>query len=447
MATGNYEQYLKNCLAKNKAFRKYKNKDVTKREVLQVFTSYSDLKPNLQPHIFNDGSRKDLLTLEGTIPVQYRGTTYNIPVCMYLMETHPFNPPLCYVRPTATMEIKTGKHVDSSGRVYLPYLHEWKHPKSDLIGLIEVMRIVFGEEPPVFAKSAASHSQQPAHQPYPMAAGQTPYPVGPPGGGYSMPMPSMPGGSTSTPYPSYPPSTGGYQPPSAGYPAGPSSYPTATTAGYPGSQQYGSQPGYPQYPSQPYQQAATSTTPVASSERPPLESRASISEDTIRASLLSAVNDKLRRRMRETFQQAQAEMDALKRTEDDLKKGQRQLDEMIQKLGTECVEVDKNVQLLKQKDEEIKEVIAKMESQSESVDIDEAVVTTAPLYKQLVNLFAEENAIEDTIYYLGEALRKGVIDLEVFLKHVRELSRKQYMCRALIQKARKTAGLGEVVGH
>ncbi|XP_019621055.1 PREDICTED: tumor susceptibility gene 101 protein-like [Branchiostoma belcheri] len=406
MATGNYEQYLKNCLAK------YKNKDVTKREVLQVFTSYSDLKPNLQPHIFNDGSRKDLLTLEGTIPVQYRGTTYNIPVCMYLMETHPFNPPLCYVRPTATMEIKTGKHVDSSGRVYLPYLHEWKHPKSDLIGLIEVMRIVFGEEPPVFAKSAASHSQQPAHQPYPMAAGQTPYPVGPPGGGYSMPMPSMPGGSTSTPYPSYPPSTGGYQPPSAGYPAGPSSYPTATTAGYPGSQH-----------------------------------RASISEDTIRASLLSAVNDKLRRRMRETFQQAQAEMDALKRTEDDLKKGQRQLDEMIQKLGTECVEVDKNVQLLKQKDEEIKEVIAKMESQSESVDIDEAVVTTAPLYKQLVNLFAEENAIEDTIYYLGEALRKGVIDLEVFLKHVRELSRKQYMCRALIQKARKTAGLGEVVGH
>eukprot|EP00058_Branchiostoma_floridae_P019306 XP_002604796.1 hypothetical protein BRAFLDRAFT_276977 [Branchiostoma floridae] len=371
MATGNYEQYLKTCLAK------YKNKDVTKREVLQVFTSYGDLKPNLQPHIFNDGSRKDLLTLEGTIPVQYRGSTYNIPVCMYLMETHPFNPPLCYVRPTATMEIKTGKHVDSSGRVYLPYLHEWKHGKSDLIGLIEVMRIVFGEEPPVFAKSAASHSQPAAHQPYPMAGGQTPYP-----------------------------------PPSTGYPAGPSSYPASTSAGYPGQQH-----------------------------------RASISEDTIRASLLSAVNDKLRRRMRETFQQAQAEMDALKRTEDDLKKGQRQLDEMIQKLDTECVEVDKNVQLLKQKDEEIKEVITKMESQSDSVDIDEAVVTTAPLYKQLVNLFAEENAIEDTIYYLGEALRKGVIDLEVFLKHVRELSRKQYMCRALIQKARKTAGLGEVVGH
>lgn len=35
---------------------------------------------------------------------------------------------------------------------------------------------------------------------------------------------------------------------------------------------------------------------------------------------------------------------------------------------------------------------------------------------RLLNAFAEENAIEDAIYYLGEALRRQVIDLDVFLK-------------------------------
>ena len=35
---------------------------------------------------------------------------------------------------------------------------------------------------------------------------------------------------------------------------------------------------------------------------------------------------------------------------------------------------------------------------------------------RLLNSFAEEQALEDAIYYLGEAIRKNVIDLDVFLK-------------------------------
>lgn len=79
-------------------------------------------------------------------------------------------------------------------------------------------------------------------------------------------------------------------------------------------------------------------------------------------------------------------------------------------------EVDRNIDVLKKKDEELSEALEKMENQSENNDIDDVIVPTAPLYKQILNLYAEENAIEDTIFYLGEALRRGVIDLEVFLK-------------------------------
>jgi hypothetical protein len=60
---------------------------------------------------------------------------------------------------------------------------------------------------------------------------------------------------------------------------------------------------------------------------------------------------------------------------------------------------------------------------------------------RLLNAFAEEAALEDAIYYMGEALRCGVIDLDVFLRQVRTLSRKQFMLRALMQKSRQKAGL------
>ncbi len=76
--------------------------------------------------------------------------------------------------------------------------------------------------------------------------------------------------------------------------------------------------------------------------------------------------------------------------------------------------------------------------------------------------FAEENAIEDTLYHLGEGLRDRKIDLDTYLKvnfssflmqienfsfylkhfqQVRRLSRQQFMLRAIMIKCRRKAGL------
>ncbi|KAM4617200.1 tumor susceptibility gene 101 protein isoform 2-T2 [Discoglossus pictus] len=155
------EAQLKKLLAK------YKYRDLSVREILNVISLYRDLKPIMDSYVFNDGSTRELLNLSGTIPVPYKGNTYNIPICLWLLDTYPFNPPICFVKPTSTMTIKTGKHVDANGKIYLPYLHEWKHPPSDLLGLIQILIVVFGEEPPVFSRSAA-----PA--PYPMYPAQGP---------------------------------------------------------------------------------------------------------------------------------------------------------------------------------------------------------------------------------------------------------------------------------
>ncbi|KAK3605192.1 hypothetical protein CHS0354_013003 [Potamilus streckersoni] len=419
-----YEQFVKNSLSK------YKNPDIAKQDVMAVFNAFSDLRPKLDDYVFNDGTKRTLLQLDGTIPVTYRGNIYNIPIAIWLMDTHPYNPPLVYVKPTSSMQIKPGPNVDSNGKIELPYLREWKYPNSDLLGLIQILTIIFGEEPPVYSKVSPS-----VRPPYPnQGVGQTPYP--PAQGPFSMPMP----GQTTPSYPSYPNQSG----PGSTYPQYPS-YPQQNYtgfSGYPPSTYPSSNPPYPtpypsstpasmNYPQQPLTAAAT---------RPSFSGNQTVTEEHLKLSLLSAVEDKIKRRLRETFAQAQAEMDVLYKTHSDLMQGKDKLDKMIRDLEKEKVEVEGNTQLLRQKDEEVKEALKRLENQDE-LSIDEAVVTTTPLYRQLVNAFAEEQALDDAIYYLGEALRKNVIDLDVFLKQVRELSRRQFMLRALIQKCREKAGL------
>ncbi|KAI4885027.1 hypothetical protein NFI96_002665 [Prochilodus magdalenae] len=347
--------------------------------LIQVLMAvFGETPPLRMRPVFNDGSSRELMSLTGTVPVSYRGNVYNIPVCLWLLDTYPYNPPICFVKPTSAMMIKTGKHIDANGKIYLPYLHEWKHPQSDLYGLIQVMIVVFGEEPPVFSRP-----------------------------------------TTQPPYQAF-------------QATGPPNLVTQAILILEGLLIL------PQGVLHSTLLSLQSLLWVGPSRD------GTIGEDTIRASLISAVSDKLRWRMKEEMDRAQAELDALKRTEEDLKKGHQKLEEMVSRLDQEVAEVDRNIDLLKKKDEELTEALEKMENQSENNDIDDVIVPTAPLYKQILNLYAEENAIEDTIFYLGEALRRGVIDLEVFLKHVRLLSRKQFQLRALMQKARKTAGLSDL---
>lgn len=54
---------------------------------------------------------------------------------------------------------------------------------------------------------------------------------------------------------------------------------------------------------------------------------------------------------------------------------------MVQRLENEQLEVEKNVSTLTTKNAEIQEALESMDNQKE-FDIDEAVVPTAPLYKQ-----------------------------------------------------------------
>ena len=78
--------------------------------------------------------------------------------------------------------------------------------------------------------------------------------------------------------------------------------------------------------------AVANHTPTAAAQN-----SLSLSDEQIRASILSAVEDKMRRRLKDIFAQASAEMTALNRTQEDIQKGKNTLDEMMQKLEREQV--------------------------------------------------------------------------------------------------------------
>ncbi|KAG1683149.1 Tumor susceptibility protein 101 protein [Nymphon striatum] len=455
--------------------RKYLHHDSVRRDVLNALQHYNGLTLKLTPFVFNDGSEKELLNFDGTIPVPFKGNIYNIPISIWLLENHPYSPPMCFVRPTQTMQIKVSRHVDQTGKIYLPYLHEWKHGSSDLLGLIQVMIIVFGEQPPVYSRASGQQPQNTGGHHFPPYPGSNPILTVRQDGsewfvfvsakgltflksvimnhnhavidsikGYmpgQMPNMGVNANSQRTPYPQYPMNTSGGN---SGYP--PTSYPS-----YPPSTQSNYNSGYQSYPAYP-PSTTTSSYPMPStvSGYPPYPSTTTTpvtninkevqSEKEERLIQLSAVENKLRERLDETFSQMQAELDVLKKTRTDLNNGQNRLKEINQKLQNEHNQLDQNIRILKEKNSEMQEILEKMDQQGE-IDIDDAVTTTAPLYKQLLNLYAEENATQDTIYYLGEGLRRGMVDLDVYLKHVRELSRKQFMLRALMQICREKAGL------
>ncbi|XP_060033043.1 ubiquitin-conjugating enzyme E2 variant 3 isoform X3 [Erinaceus europaeus] len=99
---------------------------------------FPHFKYSMDTYVFKDSSQKDLLNFTGTIPVMYHGTTYNIPIHLWILDSHPFAPPICFLKPTANMGISVGKHVDAQGRIYLPYLQNWSHGIVDRLVLLDL---------------------------------------------------------------------------------------------------------------------------------------------------------------------------------------------------------------------------------------------------------------------------------------------------------------------
>lgn len=114
-----FYQTKKSLDMKNKAFEKlvvkslakvkYRFPEVCKRDVLAVLAGYRGLAPQHDTFVFDNGEEMPLLNVNGTIPIVYKGNTYNIPICFWLLVDYPAVAPMAYVKPTNDMQIKVNE--------------------------------------------------------------------------------------------------------------------------------------------------------------------------------------------------------------------------------------------------------------------------------------------------------------------------------------------------
>ncbi|PUU74511.1 UEV domain-domain-containing protein [Tuber borchii] len=146
----NTKQWLRRVIAPG-----YADTQRTYNDVATALFNTPSLSPRTEVYTHEDGRPELLLHLYGTIPVLFRGATYNIPLTIWLPHTYPRQPPMAFVTPAKDMLIRPGNHVDPSGRCYHPYLANWVNysDKSNIVDLCDVLRGVFGREPPVYSKT------------------------------------------------------------------------------------------------------------------------------------------------------------------------------------------------------------------------------------------------------------------------------------------------------
>ncbi|RAL58167.1 hypothetical protein DID88_002338 [Monilinia fructigena] len=167
----------------------YRDVNRTYNDVAQTLSQYTSLSPRTDVYTYENGLSSLLLHLSGTIPVNFRGTTYRFPIALWIPHAYPQEAPLVYVTPVEGMVVRAGQHVDPQGKVYHPYLMRWPDywDKSNVLDFLAILRDVFAKEPPVISRQQQNVPLRPQSTAIP-----PPIPPLPPNVGRSIPSPASP---------------------------------------------------------------------------------------------------------------------------------------------------------------------------------------------------------------------------------------------------------------
>ena len=174
-----------------------------------------------------------------------------------------------------------------------------------------------------------------------------------------------------------------------------------------------------------------------------------LSDEQLRESLLSAAEEVLRDKLSEEFAKTKAELESLHATSRELLDGQEKIVEIEKSLEEKISEIQTFIGELQNEQRELSAALERLtviENDVSVLNVDTGVINVElPVYRQLVDAFVEDSSIDDAIYVLGEALRLGHLQSEVYLKKVRNLSRRQFFLRAIMIKCREKSGLTDPV--
>ncbi|WFC97324.1 suppressor protein stp22 of temperature-sensitive alpha-factor receptor and arginine permease [Malassezia yamatoensis] len=359
-----------------------------------------------------------LLLLDGTLPVEYANATYNIPMNIWIPREYPARPPILYVAPTKEMEIRRSFHVDPSGCVRPEEVEHWtkKSEAANLATLLRACQHLFHNEPPVVAKlrqpnAAASSSRNTSasfmHASDSRISNLRTFQQHGPG------KPDVP-----VHKPMVPP-----RPPTSN---------SLVESPHGSSPTWSTKPPIGRHPGTVKQESAHATN---DSQPRVLESGAA----PIRpvnpqlAALQNAVYEKLSARrleLRDSLNQANQQ---LQTTSEELQRGKLAIHDEIQRLHAVrsiCETRQSNLaRIMHAAQQQIADLHARP-----NIVVDNMLSATSLAENQLVQLVADDAALEDTMYQLGRALYAEELSLDQFLRQARVLSQEQFFRRALAKK-------------
>lgn len=347
------------------------------------------LRPNKSSLMENNGTfHTKLFVFQGTIQINFQRASYNIPLDIFLPPNFPVRPPICFVRPTDSMVIKENhRHVGRDGMVYMPYLNQWRNGSHTLVGAVSEMQLLFGRDPPVYSRPQPPPSTRPVAQP---------------------------------------------------------TRPTPTSA----STQVGnvaSPPGYGDL------QAAIDASKKEEEER--LRRQTVEKSKLEQATLQSIQQAKEERTAKEEKDKVRQKLHAHIQTFYDVErvkiidefKRQKKLDKGAEIVGDQLNELIERKEKLESATKTVDETNKNLETWIETVqyqktqlkeseDIDSLVEPTDIHSQQMLNLACKNASISDCLYFLDRALVKGTIPLDLHLKQVRKMAKKQFLVRAHLMK-------------
>ncbi|KAM6500554.1 UEV domain containing protein [Amanita muscaria] len=428
----------------------YQNKDRVYADIDAALARFSTLRPKTDVYTYDDGRTQLLLCVHGLLPITFKRASYNIPVALWITREYPKDPPIAYVVPTNDMLVKPGRCVDVSGRCSPEYIAHWERKSEGctLIALLEALQDQFSREPPLFSKpkGPSPKADEQSTSPRPDRPPLPPKPR--PSSFHQSPSPTPYSGSSHATYvPSHVQPSERFQSPprvsapSPVYPrsdqAAPLSYPPWDTgsssqaainyqsaAVFPGDVNVAPRI-QPDAPQQQIYQPLDQVQPVQ--QAPPRPPNPELLQ------LHSHVHDKIKLEISTLSQGIASDTERLRALQADLLAGEPAIrDEMgrLEAVRDVCCTVSNR---LHDSVGRAESNIAELRRRGDP-DIDEMVCATTIVHNQLINLTAEDNAIEDTIYQLHRALNAGRIDLDRFLRTTRVLAEEQFMKRALIEK-------------
>jgi len=379
------------------------------------------LRPTTQPLTSNDGSvTPSVLMLHGTLPMTYRNVTYNIPIDLYLPPPYPQRPPTVYVRPVSNMAIKENhRHVGMDGRVYMPYLHEWGAQTHDLRELSVWMSSLFGSEPPCYAKpsnvtvASSSYLRPPA---------------------YAQATQSI---------------TNSYNP-----------YTTSSIGSNNISKQAEEQERIQQEQLEKEIAEANLAAKIAREESlkekqlKAEQSRLQHEHEQQLSSMRAMATSKVQYELQAVFRDAKDDLRVALRNQKLLDCGKEEIlhllkegEERKEELMVLNNEMDGAVKRLEEwldaaeKHQQQEDENGKNDSSSQLSKVDLIALPTDTHSSQMLQLAAENAAIDDCIYFLDQSMARGNIPLDVFLKEVRKLSKRQFMVKAHLIKISQVKAL------